>query len=327
MFAALKEERAKKYDRTVRTNKSDFWKSYLAISLILAGLFIPGLFCSYLELEAGMTVFLFCFTILWLGNQPFIAAMAARRLLDAGLSRANVLWHIGGFVLVIAGFVLIIAQKTTAGIIILVLAVICDIISAILLSRPSSAKRSIVKETDQNKLAKMAISETDRDNGKAAVERITDESLLAEVALKSSDYYVQEHAVRKLTQQKYIAKVASESDNKIIREAAIGRLTDQKALLAVVLNDPVTANAREAVKRLRDQDALFQAATQAKNADVRAMAVRKLDSIEKLRSVCESDSDSFVRQTAENRLETLGAGAEEKPSEAAEEKTPEDDDK
>ncbi|MBO7391591.1 MAG: hypothetical protein J6U77_03740, partial [Verrucomicrobia bacterium] len=56
------EERAKKYDRTVRTNKSDFWKSYLAISLILAGLFILDLFCGYLELESGMMVFSFCFT-------------------------------------------------------------------------------------------------------------------------------------------------------------------------------------------------------------------------------------------------------------------------
>lgn len=136
------------------------------------------------------------------------------------------------------------------------------------------------KLTDQNDRADIAHNATSFDVRRIAIGYISDLNLLA-VFLKKLDTTVGtstdalgKFALEKLTDQELLADIVKNALDANIRANAVGKLTDQSLLVEIAIND--TDGSLVAVKALSNKELLAHVVTQAKNPDIKEIALQRL---------------------------------------------------
>ncbi len=110
---------------------------------------------------------------------------------------------------------------------------------------------------------------------------------------------VREAGVRALQDQTILARVAMDEHVEAVRLAAIEKLTDQR-VLGLLACGPASI-APVAVKRLTDRAQIKAAALSAERADVRHLAVDRIDDSVLLHRISTSDTDPWIRAKAKDK--------------------------
>lgn len=114
-----------------------------------------------------------------------------------------------------------------------------------------------------------------------------------------SDPAVRQDGVRALQDQAILARVAMDEKVEAIRLAAIEKLTDQRVLGQLACGSESIAPA--AMKRLTDRAQISTAALSAERADVRHLAVDRIDDSVLLHRIASSDRDPWIRAKARDK--------------------------
>jgi hypothetical protein len=124
-------------------------------------------------------------------------------------------------------------------------------------SDPRDRLEAVAAQTDQQELAKVAMSDDSPRVRKAALERITDEHLLAEVAKDAVEMDVRLAAVERIDNQELLAAIIRERKNFRLMGACFGRISDRKVLEAIAQDTAYNPAARRmAVEQFADESYL-----------------------------------------------------------------------
>jgi len=116
---------------------------------------------------------------------------------------------------------------------------------------------------------------------------------------RHSDPIVREQGVRALQDQAILARVAMDEHVEAVRLAAIEKLTDQRVLGQLACGPEWIAPA--AIKRLTDHAQINTVALSAERADVRHLAVDRIDDSVLLHRIATSDTDPWIRAKARDK--------------------------
>jgi len=192
---------------------------------------------------------------------------------------------------------------------------------------------AIARLTDQDALARLALSAADLEVRTTAVELVTDQQALTMIGGKSSDLAVRLAVGKKLQDKALLREMALQPDATMeVRLAAAKQLQDKALLKEVALQPDAAIEVRlVAAQRLGDSAILQQLATQKEQARLAEIALREIDwssrywTPERIREkenaiklltdqavltrIAEHDSDSDARELAVPRLTDEAARA------------------
>lgn len=114
-----------------------------------------------------------------------------------------------------------------------------------------------------------------------------------------SDPVVREAGVRSLADQEILGRIAMDETVESVRLAAIEKLTDQRVLARLACGPEPIALA--AMNRLVDRSQIATVALSAERAEVRQLAVDRIDDSVLLHRIATSDTDPWIRAKARNK--------------------------
>lgn len=177
---------------------------------------------------------------------------------------------------------------------------------------------AILDIKDQDRLAKMALADSDALVRHSAVYTLTNQKLLAKVAWESQDETIQITAASRITgaDQASLVKFFDEPNTGGVRGLVFDKLTDPSTLLRIAIG-PDTLGSLKAANRLVEMqkagaagvtDTMFEdIALGAKHEAARRAAIRAVSSQAVLAKAAE-DSDKKIRDAAMARLKELRGG-------------------